>query len=173
MPAIPWSLHWQEQGRAWLYWRLHSQVSSWRAAVRLQPVSAPGSGGREIVDRTIVSSCFHHVIDCESLSGLDKPRPPEQNLQRRTKSETASAAPVSGHQPRRSLKSFRGVLCLPQWFPLRRPGAALLSLTLTRRLRCARLPASIVAIRRKPRNLPSPAFNQPSKINHQKSSRRA
>src|SRR5208337_1211843 len=86
---------------------------------------------------------------CNSFSGLDKAGPSEQNSKRRIKSEHASAAPVC--QPRRSLKSSRGILCLPQWFPLRRPWAALLSLTLTRILRCVRA-----------------FFNQQSKISNQK-----
>src|SRR5580658_3951806 len=103
------------------------------------------------------------------ISRLDKPRPPEQYLCRRTKSEYASAAPVDEPQPRRSLKSLEESICLPQWFPLRRPWAALLSLTTKQFRKCLHLSAPLVEARRKPRNPPSPAFcNQPLKISNQK-----
>ena len=47
--------------------RLASSLRRWssssRAAWPLQPASAPDNGGREIVDRTLVSSSLHHVTN--------------------------------------------------------------------------------------------------------------
>jgi hypothetical protein len=43
------------------------------AAWQLQPVSAPDTGGHEIVDRTLVSSCFHHVT-VRTIEGVFKIR---------------------------------------------------------------------------------------------------
>src|ERR1700690_1836195 len=70
---------------------------------------------------------------------LDKPRPSEHNFKRRIKSETASGA-IGESPPPAFPEIFRGILCLPQWFPLRRPWAALLSLMTMPSLRLAYRP---------------------------------
>src|ERR1700681_667824 len=75
---------------------------------RVAPVKvsiADGSSPRS--RRTALAILGGKVFFCLRL---DKRNPPEQNLNRRIKSETASAAPVQEHQPRRSLKSSEDIM---------------------------------------------------------------
>ena len=107
--------------------------------------------------RGLFSAIF--AVKAFSVARLTNDGLPEQNFQRRIKSETASAAPAPAFP-----EIFRGILCLPQWFPLRRPWAALLSLKMKQMPKCALLSASEKASQRA-----GISHRPSSSIDHQKS----
>ena len=93
---------------------------------------------------------------------LDKTVALTQNLYRRIKSENTRLRRL----PAAAFPEISEVsLCLPQWFPLRRPRAALFFLMPNPSPECAPLPASLKAGR--PDRQPPRLFNQQSKINNQ------